>query len=244
MPVTPARPGSTRPLLKLSGEMLGGSAGEGFDRLALESFSQEIAELVAHGIIPGIVIGGGNLFRGGRSHLPALQRHHADTIGMLATVMNAICFADHLSALGVPSRVFSAIPIGTQVSTYDIDAARHLLDQGTVCFFAGGTGHPYFSTDTAAALRAVEVGCDLLIKATKVDGVYSADPSRDPTARRFDRISYQEVFDRRLGVMDLMAIALCRDHKLPLVVLSLTPNGNVFRACQGDPIGTTVYEGE
>jgi len=229
-----------RPLLKLSGEMLGGEAGTGFHRPSLESYAQDVAVLVQNGVIPAIVLGGGNLFRGARGHLPALPRHHGDYIGMLATVMNAICFADHLVAAGLKAEVFSAVEMPKLCRPYQIDEARRLLQDGVVCLFAGGTGNPYFSTDTAAALRAVEVGCDVLIKATKVDGVYDADPKKHPEARKFDRITYGEVLQRGLGVMDLNAIALCREQRMPLLVLSLSDREGMLQACRGAVIGTRV----
>lgn len=231
-----------RPLLKLSGEMLGGCSGSGYDRLSLEGFSRTIRDLVSEGVIPSIVLGGGNLFRGGRSHLPALKRTHGDSIGMLATLMNAICFADHLREAGVTTTVFNAFKVDSVCQRFDADKAVAEMEKGVVCLFAGGTGNPYFSTDTAAALRALEVGCDVLIKATKVDGVYSADPEKNPKAVKYDRISYGEILEKGLQVMDLMAIALCRENRLPLVVLSLSESGSIINACRGLVTGTTVIE--
>ncbi|HOY68659.1 MAG TPA: UMP kinase [Candidatus Ozemobacteraceae bacterium] len=231
-----------RPLLKLSGEMLGGGSGFGFDRAAIEAYAAAVAELTKHGITPSLVIGGGNFFRGARGHLPALERHHADTIGMLATVMNAVCFADHLATAGVRAKVFSATAMAPLVETYTIDRVRECLDDGIVCLFGGGTGSPYFSTDSAAALRAIETGCDVLIKATKVDGVYDADPMKNPGAKKFDTIQYREVLDRQLGVMDLVAITLCRDNRMPLLVLSMAEPHALLRACTGETLGTRVVE--
>ena len=232
-----------RPLLKLSGEMLGGSSGTGFNREAIEASAAAVAELVKHGITPSLVIGGGNFFRGARGHLPALSRHHADYVGMLATVMNAICYADHLAAAGVRARVFSASAMQPLAEHYSIDKARAALDDGIVCLFGGGTGSPYFSTDSASALRAIETGCDVLIKATKVDGVYDSDPMKNPGAKKFDTIQYREVLDRQLGVMDLVAITLCRDNRMPLLVLSMTEPHALLRACNGESLGTRVVEG-
>ncbi len=231
-----------RPLLKLSGEMFGGESGYGFDRNSLESFAKDIKALVDLGIVPGIVIGGGNFFRGGRSTLPQLKRHNADSIGMLATVMNAICFADHLEALGVKTIAFSAMTVGTFTELYDINKARKALSNGTVCIFSGGTGHPYFTTDSGAALRAIESGCDLLIKATKVDGVYDSDPKKNPNAKRYDKITFSEVLEKQLGVMDLVAVTLCRENRLPLKVMSLSESGILIKACMGETVGTDVYE--
>ncbi|MBF0406838.1 MAG: UMP kinase [Candidatus Riflebacteria bacterium] len=230
----------SKPLVKLSGEMLGGDSGTGFDKSSLENFSEMIAELVEKKITPSVVLGGGNLFRGGRNALPALKRFHGDYIGMLATVMNAICFADHLEK-HVKTRVFSAVAMPGICESYQIDNVRKAVSDGYVCFFAGGTGNPFFSTDTAAALRAIETGCDVLIKATKVDGVYDSDPEKNPDAKKFETITYSEVLDKQLGVMDLMAIALCRENKLPLIVTSLAERGNLLKACIGDKIGTRVY---
>ena len=229
-----------KPLLKLSGEMFGGKDGFGFDRASLEGFAKEIKAVVDAGITPGIVIGGGNFFRGAKSTLPAVKRHNADSIGMLATVMNALCFADHLEAVGVKTAVFSAMPIGTLTRPYDIDKAQKFLNKGIVCIFSAGTGHPYFSTDTGSALRAIETGCDVLVKATKVDGVYDADPAKVPTAKKYDVITYEEVLDKKLGVMDLVAITLCRDNSMPLKVLSLKESGVLVKACRGEKVGTDV----
>lgn len=220
--------------------MLGGETGFGFDRPSIEGYAAEIAELVKNNITPALVLGGGNFFRGARGHLPAMHRHSADFVGMLATVMNAVCFAEHLIAAGVKCAVFSAVEMPKICFPYQIDEARKALQSGTVCLFAGGTGNPYFSTDTGAALRAIEVGCDVLIKATKVDGVYDKDPKKYKDANKFETITYAEVLQRELGVMDLVAIALCRENRMPLEVLSLAEKGNLLRACRGLKIGTKV----
>lgn len=229
-----------RPLLKLSGEMLGGKDGFGFNKEAIEGYVKEVKAVVDAGITPGIVIGGGNFFRGAKSTLPAVKRHNADSIGMLATVMNALCFADHLEAVGVKTAVFSAMPIGTITRPYDINKAQKYLSEGIVCIFSAGTGHPYFSTDMGCALRAVETCCDVLVKATKVDGVYDADPVKVPTAKKFDSITYEEVLERKLGVMDLVAITLCQENSMPLKVLSLNEPGVLLKACLGEKVGTDV----
>lgn len=231
-----------RPLLKLSGEMLGGEGGFGFNPETLNIFAREVKALVDHGITPGIVIGGGNFFRGARTTLPALRRHRADAIGMLATVMNSICFAEHLESIGVRTAVFSVVTSGTMAQTYNIDVAQKLLSEGIVCLYSGGTGNPYFSTDSGAALRAIETGCDVLIKGTKVDGVYDSDPFKNPDAKKFDSITFSEVLERNLGVMDLVAITLCRDNKMPLKVLALDEPGILLEACKGHKIGTDVIE--
>ncbi len=232
----------TRPLLKLSGEMLGGKDGFGFDRNTLEKFAGEVKKLTENNIIPGIVIGGGNFFRGARTTLPALKRHRADAIGMLATVMNAICFAEHLEAQGIKTVVFSAVSMEPMATSYDIDKAVDCLNKGIVCLYSGGTGNPYFSTDSGSALRAIETGCDVLIKGTKVDGVYDSDPVKNPDAKKFTRITYEKVLEKNLGVMDLVAITLCRDNHMPLKVLSLNEPGILLRACMGEEAGTDVIE--
>lgn len=226
----------------MSGEMLSGVKGFGFDKDSINSFASEIRSLTEHDVRPSLVIGGGNFFRGARSSLPDLKRHHADNIGMMATVMNALCFADHLESIGVKTELFSAIEIESICRRFNADDAVKSLAKGNVCLFAGGTGNPYFSTDTAAALRAAEVGCDLLIKATKVDGVYDDDPMSNPNAIKYERITYSEVLDRKLGVMDLAAIALCRENAIPLLVLSLSTPGCLLKACLGTPLGTRVVE--
>ena len=222
--------------------MLGGEEGFGFHGPTLEQLAQKVARLYHEGIHPALVLGGGNFFRGARTSLSALKRHHGDHIGMLATIMNAMCFADFLTAAGVPNQVFSAFPIPNVCAPYQIDQAFQALNDGRVCLFAGGTGNPYFSTDSAAALRAIEVGCDVLIKATKVDGIYDADPEKKPQATRFAEISYREVLERKLGVMDLNAIAMCREQNMPLLVLSLAEPDSLLRACCGEDVGTKVIE--
>lgn len=231
-----------RPLLKLSGEMLGGESGNGFDRAAIELFAQDIKKLVDHGITPAIVLGGGNFFRGARGHLPNLRRHRADFIGMLATMMNAICFADHLTFLGIKTEVFSTLETPKVCEPYQVDRARACLSDGVVCLFAGGTGAPFFSTDTGAALRAIESDCDVLIKATKVDGVYDKDPMVHSDAIKFEEITYEEVLWLGLRVMDPIAIALCRENHMPLKVLSLSETDSLLKACLGKKIGTVVTE--
>jgi uridylate kinase len=163
---------------------------------------------------------------------------------MLATVMNAICFAEHLESLQVSAQVFSAVQVGQFASLYNIDEARKLLQQKTVCVYSGGTGNPYFSTDSAAALRAIETGCDVLLKGTKVDGVYDSDPMQNPQAKKFDQITYSEVLELKLKVMDLVAITLCRDNHMPLQVLSMQEPGTLLKACKGENTGTNVIEKE
>ena len=230
----------TRPLIKISGEMLGGQDGFAFDADSIKKYAREIKKLVDRDIIPGIVIGGGNFFRGARTTLSSLKRHRGDAIGMLATVMNAICFAEYLESFGMKTAVFSAMPTGQLALPYNIDQARQFIANKTVCLYSGGTGNPYFSTDSAAALRAVETGCDILLKGTKVDGVYDSDPVKNPDARKFDTISYSEVLERKLKVIDLVAITLCRENDMPLKVLALDSPENLLRACTGFKTGTDV----
>lgn len=229
-----------RPLLKLSGEILGGPLGAGLEKSILEDLAIRIKTLYDEGIVPGIVIGGGNFIRGAQSSLPSVRRHKADAIGMIATVMNAICFAEHLSHIGIKTEVFSSFPIGTITKPYDIDQAIDCFEKKTVCLFSAGTGNPYFSTDSAAALRAIETSCDLLIKGTKVDGVYESDPLKNPEAKKFDIISYDEIIRRNLKIMDIVAITLCRDNKMPLKILSLKEPNALLLACKGLTVGTDV----
>lgn len=232
----------TKPLLKLSGEVLGGKLGWGFDIDAIEYVSQIIQELVNSGITPGLVIGGGNFFRGAKGILPFLRRHTADYIGMLATLMNALCFKENLLSKNIKTKVFSPFELTVCCSKYNIDDAKKALQEGYVNIFAGGTGSPYFSTDSAASLRAIEVGYDVLIKATKVDGIYDSDPKVFQNAKKFDTIKYSDVLKLNLHVMDLTAIALCQENKLPLIVLSLYQKNSILDACKGNNVGTKVVE--
>lgn len=232
-----------RILLKLSGEALAGTAKEhafGIDATTLNNVCREIGEAVKSGIQIGIVIGGGNFFRGISASESGIERATADYIGMLATVMNALAIQQGLKQIGVEARVQSAIPISPVSEPYvRLRALKHLNLQRVV-IFAAGTGNPYFTTDTAASLRAAEINADVLVKATKVDGVYDSDPVTNPNAKRFDRISYDDVLQKRLGVMDATAIALCRDNNMTLRVVGINEPGALKRMSLGEDVGTLI----
>jgi len=227
-------------LLKLSGEVLAGGAGHGIDAAALGRLAGEIREGVAGGIELGLVIGGGNIIRGTSAASDGVDRAAADSMGMLATVINAIALQDALERQGLVTRVLSAIEMRALAEPYIRRRAVRHLEKGRVVLLAAGTGHPYFTTDTAAVLRAVEIGADVLLKGTKVDGVFSEDPMRNPAAVRYDSLSYPEVIDRRLQVMDMTAFTMGMDNRLPIVVFNVTVPGNLVRALHGEPVGTRV----
>jgi uridylate kinase len=229
-----------RVLLKLSGEVLAGEAGHGIDATALSRLAGEIREGVSAGIELGIVIGGGNIIRGTTASADGVDRAAADSMGMLATVINAIALQDSLSRRVNRTRVLSAIEMRALAEPYIRRRAVRHLEKGRVVILAAGTGHPYFTTDTAAVLRAVEIGADVLLKGTKVDGVFSEDPVRNPAAVRYDSLSYPEVIDRRLQVMDMTAFTMGMDNRLPIVVFNVTVTGNLVRALRGEPVGTRV----
>ena len=244
MSSTPAAPPVAtryhRVLLKLSGEALMGDGAYGIDANVATRIASEVADIQALGVQTAIVIGGGNIFRGVAASARGMDRSTADYMGMLATVMNALALQDALEAHGVPTRVLSAIEMRAVAEPFIRRRAIRHLEKGRVVVFAAGTGNPYFTTDTAAALRAMEVKADVILKATKVDGIYTADPVTDPNATRYERISYLQVLQDRLQVMDATAISLCMDNKLPIVVFNLRTPGNVRRVVTGDPVGTTV----
>jgi len=229
-----------RVLLKLSGEALLGDADYGIDSKVLRRIAGEIREVGALGVQLAVVIGGGNIFRGEGLARSGMDRVTGDQMGMLATVINALAMQDALEKLGGRARVMSAIKINDVCEDYIRRRAVRHLEKGRITIFAAGTGNPYFTTDSAAALRAAEIGADLLLKATKVDGVYSADPKKDKSAQRFEQLTYDQVIERKLAVMDTAAIALCRDHKIPLRIYDLTREGDLMRIMQGEPIGTLV----
>jgi len=235
--VTPTR---RRVLLKLSGEVLAGEQGHGIDAKALQRLSGEIAEGVRDGTELGIVIGGGNIIRGSVASSDGVDRAAADSMGMLATVINAIALQDSLERTGLTTRVLSAIEMRALAEPYIRRRAVRHLEKGRVVLLAAGTGHPYFTTDTAAVLRAVEIEADVLLKATKVDGVFSEDPVRNPAAIRYDSLSYPEAIDRRLQVMDMTAFTMGMDNRLPIVVFNVTVPGNLARALRGETVGTRV----
>jgi uridylate kinase len=237
------RPAYRRIVLKLSGEALAGSQGYGIDPLMLERVAAEVREVAALGVQIAIVIGGGNIFRGVAASAGGMERATADYMGMLATVMNALALQDSLEKVGLQTRVLSAIEMRAVAEPYIRRRAMRHLEKGRVVIFAAGTGNPFFTTDTAGALRAVEIGADAIMKATKVDGVYSADPKRDKNAQRFERLTYIEVLNRGLQVMDAAAISLCMDNKLPIIVFDLTRSGNIKRIVLGEPVGSIVSSG-
>ena len=233
-------PGFRRILLKFSGEILARDDGGGIDFAKLSAYSKQIAEVKAMGTEIGLVIGGGNLIRGAQISENGIDRVTADYMGMLATVINALAFQSALERIGVDTRVQTAIKMEQLAEPYIKRRAIRHLEKGRVVIFAGGTGNPYFTTDTAAALRAIEIEADVVMKGTKVDGVYDGDPMRDPNAKRFDTLTYIDVLNRRLGVMDATAISLCMENKLPVVVFKLTGDNNLIRAVRGEPVGTVV----
>jgi len=229
-----------RILLKLSGEALMGSQGHGIDLTIIDKIASEIKEIYEHGLQIAIVIGGGNIFRGLSAAAKGMERASADYMGMLATVLNALALQNTLENKGVATRVQSAIEMRELAETYIRRRAVRHLEKNRVVIFAAGTGNPYFTTDTAAALRAMEIGADVIMKATKVDGVYSADPVKDPTAVKFDRLSYLDVLQKDLKVMDATAISLCMDNSLPIIVFNLNVPGNIKKIVAGEPLGTLV----
>ena len=229
-----------RILLKLSGEALIGAENYGIDPLVLGSLADEIIAVAQAGVQVGVVIGGGNIFRGAGLAATGMDRVTGDHMGMLATVMNCLAMQDALERRGTVARTMSAIKINEVCEDFIRRRAIRHLEKSRVVLFAAGTGNPFFTTDSAAALRAIEVGADLLLKATKVDGVYDADPKTNAAAVRFDTLSYEQVIQRDLGVMDTAAIALCRDHRMPLRIYDMTVPGNLVRLMQGEAIGTLV----
>lgn len=229
-----------RILVKLSGEALAGQAGFGLDPDAVGRIAREIKEAVQSGTEMGVVVGGGNFFRGVRASETGLDRISVDQMGMIATGMNAIALRDFLKAEGQAAVVQSAIPMPPMLEGFSLPRALRHLERKEVVIFAAGTGNPFFSTDSAAALRAAEIGASLLAKATKVDGVYDKDPVQFSGAARYEKISYQEVLAGNLAVMDAAAVSLCRDNNLPIVVFDLTVPGNIQRLVNGETIGTRI----
>ena len=234
-------PALKRILLKLSGEALMGDDAFGINRATIVRIVDEVAEVTRLGVEVAIVIGGGNIFRGVAGGSVGMDRATADYMGMLATVMNSLALADAMQKAGVTARVMSAISIEQVVEPYVRPKALQYLEEGKVVVFAAGTGNPFFTTDTAAALRGAEIGAEIVLKATKVDGVYSADPKKDPTATRYNAISFDEAMTRQLQVMDATAFALCRDQNLPVRVFSIFKPGALRRVVLGDDEGTLVH---
>ncbi len=235
------KPVYKRILLKLSGEALMGTDQYGINRSAIERMVTDVAEVANMGIEVAIVIGGGNIFRGVAPGAQGMDRATADYMGMLATVMNSLALADAMRQKQLTARVMSAIKVEQVIEPYVRPKALQYLEEGKIVIFAAGTGNPFFTTDTAAALRGSEIGAEIVLKATKVDGVYSADPMKDPTATRYSSISFDEALGKHLDVMDATAFALCRDQKMPVKVFSITKPGALKRVVLGEDEGTLVY---
>ena len=229
-----------RVLLKISGEALAGRQGYGIEPETINRIAEEIREVVEMGVQLAIVIGGGNMFRGIAASAGGMDRATGDYMGMLATVINALALQDAIEKAGVPVRVLSAIEMRTVAEPYIRRRAMRHLEKGRVVVFAAGTGNPFFTTDTAGALRAVEIGAEALLKASRVDGIYTADPLKDPKAVKLERVGYIEALNRGLEVMDTTAISLCMDNKLPIVVFDLTTRGNIRRIVAGEAVGSVV----
>jgi len=232
-----------RLLVKLSGEALMGTASYGIDMAVVDRLARDVADAQAAGAELGLVIGGGNIFRGLQGAAKGMDRAAADYMGMLATVMNALAFQNALRHAGADARVMSAIPMPTVCESFVRPKALHHIESGRVVIFAAGTGNPFFTTDTAATLRAVEMNCQAVAKATGVDGVYSADPKKDPSAIRYDTLTYSEVLGRDLGVMDGAAIALARDNRLPVIVFSILEPGSLLKVLKGEARATLITGG-
>lgn len=234
------KPKYKRILLKLSGEVLAGEQGHGFDFSVISTVAGIVAQCAESGVQIGIVVGGGNFWRGRSSG--SMNRTKADHIGMLATVMNSICLCDALCQAGVKSKVLSSVDMTPIAQQYSYDLAQEYLSDGNVVIFGGGTGSPYFSTDTAASLRAVEIGADVLLKATNVDGVYNKDPHKFSDAVKFGTLSHEKIVAEGYGVMDSTAAAMCKDNNLPVLVFNLTDPENIIRAVSGENIGTLIID--
>ena len=240
MPDAPRHAAYRRVLLKISGEALAGGQGYGIDPDTIAGIAEEIREVIGMGVQLAIVIGGGNIFRGIAASAGGMDRATGDYMGMLATVINALALQDAIEKAGVATRVLSAIEMRAVSEPYIRRRAIRHLDKGRVVVFAAGTGNPFFTTDTAGALRAVEIGAEVLLKASKVDGIYTADPVKEPTATKLARVGYIEALNRGLDVMDHTAISLCMDNTLPIVVFDLTRRGNIRRIVAGESVGSVV----
>jgi uridylate kinase len=232
-----------RIILKVTGEIFAGPQKFGIDGKTVKAFAQEIKEVKELGCEIALVVGGGNIFRGAVASEMGMDRASADTMGMLATIINSLALQDALEKLGVSTRVLSAIEMRQVAEPYIRRRATRHLEKGRVVIFAGGTGNPYFTTDTTASLRAMEVGAEVILKATKVEGIYDADPFTHEGARKFEELTYIEVLNRELKVMDSTAISLCMDHQLPIIVFNLMEKGNIKRVVSGESIGTRVSAG-
>jgi uridylate kinase len=234
------KPKFRRIILKISGEVLVGEEEHGISSRVIGAISREIKELTERGVQVAVVVGGGNLFRGVNASSKGMDRTSADYMGMLATVINSLALQDALEKIGVSTRVQSAIEMRQVAEPYIRRRALRHLEKARVVIFAGGTGNPYFSTDTAASLRAMEIGADVLLKATKVDGVYDSDPIKNRDAVKFDRLSYIDVLKKNLRVMDATAVSLCMDNHLPIIVFNVKKKGNIVRAVTGEKVGTII----
>jgi uridylate kinase len=234
-------PGYKRILLKLSGEALAGGATFGIDAERVKELGREVSDVVAAGVQIGVVVGGGNIFRGVAAAAQKMDRVTADQMGMLATVINSLALSDALEQMGVATRVMTAIEMRQLAEPYIRRRAIRHLEKGRIVIFAAGTSNPYFSTDTAATLRALEIKAEVIAKATRVDGVYDQDPLKFPAAVKYGEITYLEVLSKALGVMDATSIAMCRDNKLPIIVFNLNTRGNIMRMSMGEPIGTVIH---
>ena len=234
-------PSYQRILLKLSGEVMAGEGGFGIDPARVDSLAEEVAEVARTGIQIGLVVGGGNFFRGVAAAARNMDRVTADHMGMLATVINALALQDALERHGVPTRVMTAIELHQVAEPYIRRRAIRHLEKGRIVVFAAGTSNPYFSTDTAATLRALEIKAEIIAKATRVDGVFDKDPLKHADAQLFEEVSYHEVLSKNLAVMDSSAVAMSRDNRLPIVVFNLNRHGNIMRMSMGEPVGTLIH---
>jgi uridylate kinase len=234
-------PGYKRILLKLSGEALAGGAQFGIDAGRVKELAGEVAGVAGAGVQVGVVVGGGNIFRGVAAAAQRMDRVTADQMGMLATVINSLALSDALEQMGVPTRVMSAIEMRQLAEPYIRRRAIRHLEKGRIAIFAAGTSNPYFSTDTAATLRALEIKAEVIAKGTRVDGVYNKDPLKFPDAVKYSEIGYLDVLSQALGVMDATSIAMCRDNKLPVLVFNLNTSGNIMRMAMGEPVGTLIH---
>ena len=235
-----SEPTYRRVVLKLSGEALSGEEPFGVDQPTIDRYAADLVAARALGVTLGVVVGGGNILRGVEISQKGVSRPTGDAMGMLATVMNALVLEAALERAGAPARAMSALAMPQVCETFERQRALRHLDDGTIVIFAGGTGNPFFTTDTAAALRASEMGCDALLKGTKVDGVYSADPKLDATAVKYDQITYMEILGKGLKVMDLTAVSLCKDNDLPMVIFNMNQPGNIKRVVMGEKVGSLV----
>lgn len=232
----------SRILLKLSGESLSGTASHGISNSVLTAYAKEVLDVANKGCEVAIVIGGGNIFRGLSGTESGYDRLKGDQMGMLATIINSLALESAFARLGGKAKVFTSIRMEPVGEFYNRDRVLEAMKNNTICILSGGTGNPFFTTDTAAALRAVEIGADVLLKGTRVDGVYTADPEKDPTAEKFEVISFENVINKRLKVMDSTAFTMCRDNDLPIVVFNMNEQGNLNKLIDGDRIGTTIFK--